>query len=131
MAAAKAKILVVDDDADLLAQTSMILTGAGYEVISADTEDEASRLIEEGAFDLAVLDLIMEHMDSGFVLSHKIKSRDDQKPVIIVTSVMKETGLQFGAETDEERTWIAADALIHKDIRFEQLLGEVERLLGR
>jgi hypothetical protein len=49
--------------------------------------------------------------------------------VILVTSVNSETGLGFGMATEEERSWIQADAMLAKPIRFEQLKSEIDRLL--
>ena len=42
-------------------------------------------------------------------------------PVILVTAVASETGLDFDAATAEERGWIKADAVLDKPVRFEQL----------
>ena len=50
-------------------------------------------------------------------------------PVIIVTSVTKETGFYFDKAHDP-KDWIKADAIIHKELRFEQLKAELRRLMG-
>ncbi len=126
----KAKtILVVDDDIDILEQTKAHLEAVGYTVITAEGEKEGRKKLEAGRPDLAVLDLMMENQDSGFILSHKIKRMDETIPVILVTAVTSQTGIHFNASTREERDWIKADAFIEKPIRYEQLLAEVKRLL--
>lgn len=125
----KIKILVVEDDPDMRDQMKIYLEGEGYEVLSAATQKEAEPLIKPGAFRAAVLDLMMENPDSGFVLSHKIKKMDAKIPVVIVTSVTKETGLYFDKAHDP-KAWIKADAIIHKELRFEQLKAELRRLMG-
>ncbi|HQA00466.1 MAG TPA: response regulator, partial [Phycisphaerae bacterium] len=79
--------------------------------------------------DLAVLDVMMEKMDGGFVLSHRIKKNDPSIPVILITSVSSETGIDFDTATAEERSWVKADALLSKPVRFEQLTREIDRLL--
>ena len=129
MTDAKIKILVVEDDPDMMEQMKIYLESEKYEVISASTQKEAEPLIKPGAFQAAVLDLIMENPDSGFVLSHKIKKMDPKLPVIIVTSVTKETGFNFDKANDP-KSWIKADAIIHKELRFEQLKSELKRLMG-
>ena len=73
---------------------------------------------------------MMEHMDDGFVLCHKLKQHNRSLPVILVTAVASETGMPFEMATREERTWIKADALLAKPIRFEQLKPQVERLMA-
>jgi DNA-binding response OmpR family regulator len=126
---AKIKILVVEDDPDMMDQMKIYLESENYEVIPASTQKEAEPLIKPGCFSAAVLDLMMENPDSGFVLSHKIKKMDPKLPVIIVTSVTKETGYYFDKAHDP-KSWIKADAIIHKELRFEQLKAELKRLMG-
>ena len=123
------KILIADDDQDLREQMELFLKNLNYEVLSAESEQKALRIIEKEDFDLAILDLMMENQESGFILSYKIKKKNPKIPVIIVTGVTKETGIHFDASTREERNWIKADAFIQKDLRFEQLQGEIEKLL--
>ena len=129
MTAKDKTILVVDDDSDYLLQLQMRLEAAGYEVITADGQQRALEVLEKQMPDLAVVDLMMEHPDSGFVVCHHIKKRDDTVPVILVTGLTSETGMEFDAETDEERSWVKADVVLDKPIRFEQLQREMERLM--
>ncbi len=123
------KILVVEDDPDMMEQMKIYLESENYDVVAAATQKDAEPLIKPGAFGAAVLDLMMENPDSGFVLSHKIKKMDPKIPVIIVTSVTKETGFYFDKARDP-KSWIKADAIIHKELRFEQLKAELKRLMG-
>jgi len=125
----KIKILVVEDDPDMMEQMKVYLESENYEVVAASTQKDAEPLILPGNFAAAVLDLMMENPDSGFVLSHKIKKMDARIPVVIVTSVTKETGFYFDKAHDP-KDWIKADAIIHKELRFEQLKAELKRLLG-
>jgi len=80
--------------------------------------------------DIAVIDVMMDNPDSGFVLCYHIRKQDPTLPLILVTSVNSEAGLDFAMATEEERSWIKADALLSKPIRFEQLLGEINRVLA-
>ncbi len=126
----KATILVVDDDIDILEQTCLILRSAGYKTLQANGESEARELLKSSRPDLAILDLMMEHMDSGFILSHQIKKMDPAIPVIIISAVTSQTGMHFDTSEKNERSWIKADVFMAKGVRPEQLIGEVERLLG-
>ncbi len=125
----KIKVLVVEDDADMMEQMKIYLSSENYEVVAASSQREAEALLGPGKFQAAVLDLMMENPDSGFVLSHKIKKMTPKLPVIIVTSVTKETGFIFDKAHDP-KDWIKADVIIHKELRFEQLKAELKRLLG-
>ena len=128
MSADKARVLVVDDDPDFLEQMRIMLEGAGHEVVEASGVDEAMKILEEQVPQLAVLDLMMENTDDGFVLAHRIKSAHPDLPVVLVTAVTRETGLEFDL-SPEGGGWIKADAILAKPIRFEQLRREIERLL--
>ena len=125
----KKTILIADDDMDILEQTEAVLLGAGYKVIIADSEKKATELLETERPNLAVFDLMMENMDSGFILSRKVKNLDSKIPVIIVTAVTSETGLHFDSDGNATSSWIKADAIINKDIRYEQLLSKISDLL--
>ncbi len=122
-------ILVMDDDIDLLMQLEMQLDAAGYDVCTAQTQDEAEAAIDDKSIDLAILDLMVDHQDTGFVLCYRIRKRRPDLPIILISAVTSETGIEFDAGTHEERSWIKADLFLAKPLRQEQLLAEVQRLI--
>lgn len=123
------RILVVDDDADFLIQMRMTLETAGYHVHTASGRVEAEAFLAGTRPDLVFLDLMMEEVDGGFALSYHIKKKDPTVPVVIVSSVQTETGLAFDATTDEEKSWIKADAFLAKPVRFEQMQKVMNTLM--
>ncbi len=123
------KILIVDNDVDQLEQVTLILKSEGYEVIQATGEKDGEDAIRSSMPDLAILDLMMENMDSGFVLCHQIKRMSPKTPVIILTAVKSEIGLDFSSQSSSAGGWIKADVLLDKPVRPEQLRNEVKRLL--
>ena len=125
----KTTVLLVDDDLDFLEQHKLLLLAKGFEVLTAESQAQAEELLKGARPDVAVLDLMLEHVDGGFALCYHIKKLDPKIPVILVTAVTSETSLAFGASTAEERRWVKADVLLPKPIRFEQLLREINRLL--
>lgn len=125
----KATILLVDDDSDFLFQNQAQFTAAGFHVLTASSGKQALEILGGTRPDICVVDLMMEKADIGFTLCYKIKKKDPTIPVIMVTSVTHETGLDFDATTQEEKSWIKADVLLDKPVRFEQLQREVNRLL--
>lgn len=125
----KKTILVVDDDPDMLEQVQLILTTAGYEVLTAAGEQQAEEALLSGPIDLAVLDLMMDHMDSGFVLAHAVRRLHPEAPVVVLTGVTASTGISFPDNSGEAREWTKADKILHKPVRAEQLVAEVRRLL--
>ena len=125
----KQTVMLVDDDIDFLTQMEIQLKNAGYHVIKAEGQKPAEELLKSEKPDIAIIDLMMEHTDGGFALAYYIKRFDNSIPVIMVSGVNSETGLNFDASTEEEKSWVRADSFLAKPIRFEQLEKEMERLL--
>ncbi len=125
----KKKILVVDDDLDILEQITATLCAAGYDVVSAESGAAAEEAILKTRPDLAILDLMMEEKDSGFVLSYEIKRLYPETPVIMLTAVTGATGMSFASQSLEAQSWTKVDKMMDKPVRPEQLKSEVRRLL--
>ncbi|GAK42388.1 response regulator transcription factor [Paenibacillus urinalis] len=94
------KILVVDDDYDILQLVTIHLTREGYEVIQAQNGQIALKLLEETEVNLAIVDVMMPGMD-GFSLT-KILTKELEIPVILLTAkgqlADKEQGFKSGTE---------------------------------
>jgi CheY-like chemotaxis protein len=125
----KKTVLLVDDDPDFLFQEQTYLEKAGFEVLTAVGYQQAEEILARVQPDLAVVDLMMETPDAGFTLCYHIRKQHPNLPVIMVTSVNQETGLEFDTATADQRSWIKANAILSKPIRFEQLQREIDRLL--
>lgn len=130
---AKPNVLLVDDDQDFLDIMSMNFEKDGWNVTALHSEREAREYLGQQRPDLAVLDLMIERMDSGFTLAHMIKKIDDTIPVLLVTGVTAETGMEFDKiGSSGEKNWIKADVILAKPVRFEQIRRELEKLgVGR
>jgi len=122
-------ILLVDDDEDFLFQEQVQLQALGYQVLLAHSRAEAERVLASNTPDLAIVDLMMEETDAGFTLCYHIKKKHKAMPVILCTAVTSETGMEFDASTHEEQSWVKADAMLAKPVRFEQLKREIDRLM--
>ena len=94
------RILVVDDDLDILQLVSIHLKREGYKVEQANSAAEALSLLEHVDVDLAIVDVMMPNMN-GFELT-KILTKDLEIPVIILTAKSlladKEKGFLAGSE---------------------------------
>lgn len=126
----KKKILVVDSDFDLLGQLKVMLETAGYDVTTAEERRTAEKILLGTKPDLAILELILEEMDAGFVLGYEIRKLYPGTPIILLTSVLGRTGMSFIGQTPEAKSWVPADKIIDKPARVEQLLEEVKKLLN-
>ncbi len=123
------KILLVDDDIDLLEVNKIQIEARGFEVVTAESAKEGWDQFKKEKPDAVILDLIMEHHDSGFVLSHKIKKDEHGRhiPVYILTSATYDTGFKFGASTNEEKQWIKCDGILNKPVVVEEMLLKMEK----
>jgi len=80
------KILIVDDEPDMLKLLSMILREkTPYEVTTTNNPVEAVELAKRGDFDLVITDLKMPGLD-GLQLLEEVKKKDEDIPVIIITA---------------------------------------------
>jgi CheY-like chemotaxis protein len=124
-------ILIVDDDLDILEQYSLLLKADGHTVVQASSLAEAEETILTVRPDLAILDLMMDEKDAGFVLCNQLKRLYANLPVIIVSNVTPITGLDFRPRNQEEHSWVRADAILNKPVVAERLRGEISRLLNQ
>lgn len=122
-------VFIADDDYDYLFQLRFQLERWGCNVVSAESQRQAEDIISRLKPDLAILDLMMENDDSGFILSYKLKKKYPDVPVVIATAVSAETGMSFGISSDEDKRWIKADVYLEKGLRPEQLKLELEKLI--
>ncbi|MCU7496276.1 MAG: response regulator [Ignavibacteria bacterium] len=122
------KILLVDDDIDLLEQNKIMLESKGYKVVTAENVEDGWNQFKKEKPEAAIVDLIMEEHDSGFILCHRIKKDSYGKtiPVFLLTSATYFTGFKFGSSTNEEKEWINCDAVLNKPIVLEELLKKIE-----
>ena len=126
------KILVVDDDPDILDALTMILESKDYEVTTAQNGIEALANLKAEKPDLMILDLLMPKMD-GFAVCKELQdvrwSKYRSVPILILTSVREEASrrryeLETGLELD-------VDDYVEKPISPDILLERVERLIKR
>lgn len=118
-------VLVADDDPDILDIVVYRLEKSGYRVVSAvDGEDAWEQVLEEGP-DLAVVDVMMPHLD-GYELTRRIKSDDRTSgvAVIILTASAQEEDVTRGFEA-------GADDYIRKPFSPQELRSRVQAVLGR
>jgi len=124
-------VLIVDDDIDILEQYALLLRAEGHKVVQAGSLAEAEETILTVRPDLAILDLMMDEKDAGFVLCNQLKRLYADLPVIIVSNVTPVTGLDFRPRSPEEQSWVRADVMLNKPIVAERLRSEIRRLLGQ
>jgi len=117
------RILVVDDDDNILGLERMILEQKGFDVTTAAGGKEALDCLSTGTYDLVLLDVMMPDMD-GFTLCRKIKEdeRHREVPVIFLTA-------KGGGEALAEGFESGAVMYINKPFTANKLLTIVHTML--
>ncbi len=117
------QILAVDDNENMLTLLQVILEQAGYEVLTAQSGQEALLVMRRrGVPHLALLDVNMPEMN-GFELARSIRESSDM-PVIFLTAVDHEGMVVEGLER-------YADDYIVKPFHVNELIARVQRVLRR
>lgn len=119
------KILLVDDDRDILAAMETTLSGMGATVLTASDGDEALIRAEEGSPDLVVLDMMLPKR-SGFLVMERLrrgKNKSDPPRVITITA---NTGHRHKAYAQS----LGVDDYLNKPFPMDRLVTAVEKVLG-
>lgn len=120
---AKKRILLVDDEEDLVTTMLFQLEAAGYEVITAYDGIEALNKARKEKVDLLILDLMLPKMD-GYKVCGLLKKdvRYSKIPIILFSAKAQESDLKTGEE-------VGADAYIVKPFAAKALLARIEELI--
>ncbi len=119
----RARVLLVEDEVNLALPLQFNLEQEGYEVRSTASGKEALALHAEQAFDLIILDLMIEEMD-GFEVARQVRRRDRKLPILMLTARSAEQDRVQGLEA-------GADDYMVKPFHLRELLLRVQRMLER
>lgn len=121
--ALKARLLVVEDEAAIRSGLVDVFVYHGYEVETADNGDDGLRLALSGKFDLVLLDVMLPGVD-GFEICNRIRQRDRQQPVIMLTAKSNDEDIVQGLT-------LGADDYVAKPFSVTQLVLRVQAVLRR
>jgi DNA-binding response OmpR family regulator len=127
------KILLVDDDRDLVMSVQAFLTARGYDIATAHNGKEAYAKIVADRPDLIVLDVMMDYDEEGMVFAGALKTDGPTRdiPIIMLSG--------FNAEKDVREKVLAslmgqawpAETFMQKPVRLAELADRIEILLER
>ncbi len=122
------KILLVDDDIDLISAITLVLTNSGYEVSSAYNGKEGFKKAQAEQPDLIVLDVMMTTHSEGFDIARDLRKVEATKktPIILLTSV--NTTVPFKFEPDA--TYLPVNIFLEKPVTPADLLVQIKKVLG-
>ena len=116
-----AKLLIVDDEANIRLLYAQELSDEGYEVVTASSALEALEKLEGPPFDLVVLDIKLKN-ESGIELLQRIVKERHALPVILCTA--------FSCYKDDFSAWLA-DGYVVKSSDMQELKDEILRVLAK
>ncbi|MEJ2210110.1 MAG: response regulator [Anaerolineae bacterium] len=129
-----AKILMIDDDPDIIEALRILIESAGHEFYAAQSESEGLEKLGEVNPDLIILDVMMDTATDGFQLALKLKGEGADPeyaayrdvPILMLTSVHTTTPLRFGPDED----YLPVEAFLEKSADPEEVLAKVGELLA-
>lgn len=110
-------VLVVDDDTSILDTVTSILTGEGYDVVSAATGEEALAAVARKQPLLILLDMRMPVMD-GWTVARELRRQGSNVPIVVMTAA--ESAKRWADE-------VGAEGYLAKPFGLDDLLAAVER----
>ena len=128
----KKKILVADDDKDLVRSLKTFFESKGYDVATAHNGSEAIARIDESKPDAIVLDIMMDHDSEGFQVAYKLKGDEKFRriPIIMLTGFAEHIEERYQSfEFIQGPEWPAAK-LYQKPVKLQELGVSVERLIS-
>jgi DNA-binding NtrC family response regulator len=117
----KSKVLVVDDERNVLLTYKMLLEQQGYETIASLTAKEAIGLIEKQDFDLLLCDLSLEEKRTGFEVIQAARSRSRTVPAVLLTGYASPEAADYAKENDV--------SVLYKPIEIDEFLKTIATLL--
>jgi two-component system alkaline phosphatase synthesis response regulator PhoP len=124
------KILIIDDDIDLVEAMRLTLEVAGFEVIDAQEGQKGLEKLRVENPDLVILDVMMGTQDEGFHVAYQLRSEPETAdiPIIMLTAVGQETGFTFNKEKDQE--FLPVNEFLEKPVNPDTLIEVVRSSLG-
>ena len=119
------KILVVDDDPDVREFCKTVLEANGYTVSCVSEAKAAQAAAQKERPDLAILDVMMEEIDSGFKLAETLSRANPKLALLLFTSLADVSAQTF------DTTTLPVSELIQKPVKPKELVDKVAKLLAK
>jgi CheY-like chemotaxis protein len=130
-----AKILIIDDDPDIVMAVRMTLEGNGHTVAVANSGAEGLEKVKAERPDMIILDVMMETNTAGFQVALKLHSPDPASelkefkniPILMLTAIHSTTPMHFEPDID----YLPVELFVDKPIDPDDLIGKVNWVLDR
>ena len=122
----KKRVVLIDDDAEIIESMRFALEQAGYEVMIARDGNQGLSMVEKHRPDLVVVDMMMPKR-SGFLVIEKLR-RSDQRDLVKQKIIM--VTANEGRRHKEYAKMLGVDDYIRKPFPMDRLIDSVQRLIG-
>jgi CheY-like chemotaxis protein len=117
----KSRVLVVDDERNVLLTYKMLLEQQGYDTTAILTAKEAIGVLENQRFDLLLCDLSLEEKRTGFEVIQAARLRNSRVPAVLLTGYASPEAADYAKENDV--------AVLYKPIEIDEFLKTIAVLL--
>ena len=117
------KILIAEDDADLLKLFQTVLKKEGYEVIPVEDGEQALRYLNTEYVDLIISDIMMPNMD-GYELIRALRDAGQKTPILLITA-------KEGFDDMRKGFSLGTDDYMVKPVNMNELILRVQALIRR
>lgn len=126
-----ARVLIVDDDIDLVMSLQVLLESEQYDVSTAATTEEGMEKVGSDKPDLIILDVMMTAWQDGFEMARDLHKQPDfdEIPILMLTAVKNKTGMDFKISAGDP-DWLPVDAFMDKPVDPDDLLTNIRELLA-
>ena len=133
---ARQKILMIDDDVNLVSVFRLVCEKKGYEFHSAGSAVQGLAAMEAVEPDLVIIDVIMEDFVAGFRVVNELRASPSSRyarfslvPIIMLTSVTSKTQVNFAERVGT--ALLPVDAFVEKPVKPAEMLATIESVLAR
>ena len=121
-----ARILVVDDDPDVVTMVTLSLKKAGHAVTAAASREDGMRQVKAANPELILLDIMMAEPDDGIAMAQDLRRQGFDKPILIMSSIDKVTGMSYGRDDE----MLPVDDFVEKPVKSATLIKKINDLLA-
>jgi CheY-like chemotaxis protein len=133
----EAKILIIDDDPDIVEALKMTLEANRYKVFTAANGTEGLKQVKAINPNLIILDVMMDTVTEGFQVSYQLRNRDPKSeyaayakiPILMLTAIVEKKHMKFSPGADGD--FLPVDDFVEKPIRPQVLLDKVKKMLAK
>ena len=127
-----AKIIIIDDDVELLENLGKMLEKENHDVKTLDRTEGAVEILLAESPDLIILDVMFpENPAEGFEFARKVKQNEKLKklPIIFLTNINQELPMDFSAD-DIDPEWFPVQDFVEKPVDINIILKKIDKILA-